>query len=490
MIPTLDVLPSASGQDGKAAHLSSTQENSGVGEKSKPFGEVLDSQEKSSANTANQEAAKDSQEDSGKSLQKGGKELPEGESTAADGNKGSTDSDSVKNADSSTSQSEQVAKAPEGSQSNGIEKAGQQTVQGFQQELEISKIVVSDQSATKLLPDQNDSVSGKTVAANAIENRPLVSTEGNQKILPGTIASLALAKDSSAKTGVDTPVVPTDTELTGKAGDLKAATQTVLSGVTPEGITRTPTANQNFAANVRSSASINTTLDGQLLQSGKLGGDDFPGLQQGLDVKGVPLPDSLEQLLANVEGAKVKSPGALSSTAQQPSAAISGITGGVASSTDVDNLTGVRSASGSFSMSSAVGDPGWDGEFVGRINMLVKGGVQEARIQLSPPDMGRLDIKISTEGDATKVVFAVENIAAKDAIEQAMPRLKDLLEQGGLQLSHSEVADHSQSQKGGSDSPDELVGREADQGADDESEVNHSWQLGLSSSNSTVDYYI
>ena len=91
------------------------------------------------------------------------------------------------------------------------------------------------------------------------------------------------------------------------------------------------------------------------------------------------------------------------------------------------------------------GDRVWDGEFAGRLIMMVKNGVQQASLQLNPAELDRLEIQIATEGDQTRVNFLVQNAAARDAIEQAMPRLRDMLEQSGLQLAHSDVADQSQS---------------------------------------------
>ena len=71
-----------------------------------------------------------------------------------------------------------------------------------------------------------------------------------------------------------------------------------------------------------------------------------------------------------------------------------------------------------------------------------------------------------------------------------MPRLREMLEQGGLQLSHSEVADHSQSQKGKEQVDEDMLNAGMSTEADEEGEDADTWQLGISASNSTVDYYI
>ena len=152
-------------------------------------------------------------------------------------------------------------------------------------------------------------------------------------------------------------------------------------------------------------------------------------------------------------------------------------------------LSGLK-ALPAMSITTPLGASGWDSEFAGRMSVMIKSGVQEASLQLSPPELGRLEIKISTDGDLTKVMFAVENASAREAIEQAMPRLREMLEQGGLQLAQSEVFDHSQSQQG-KDKITQLAGASAStSGEDVDTEDEHLMEFGISTSSSTVDYYI
>lgn len=93
------------------------------------------------------------------------------------------------------------------------------------------------------------------------------------------------------------------------------------------------------------------------------------------------------------------------------------------------------------------GEPQWGPELANRVSIMMKNGSQEASLQLNPPELGRLDIRIATEGDQARVQFAVHNPDARDVLEQNMPRLRELLEQGGMQLARGDVADHSQNQQ-------------------------------------------
>lgn len=86
-----------------------------------------------------------------------------------------------------------------------------------------------------------------------------------------------------------------------------------------------------------------------------------------------------------------------------------------------------------------------DGEFAdevaGRMQMLMRDGIKEARLQLNPAELGRLFVTISTDGDQARVAFLAESAGAREMIEQSLPKLREMLEQQGLQLAHSDVGE-------------------------------------------------
>jgi hypothetical protein len=224
-------------------------------------------------------------------------------------------------------------------------------------------------------------------------------------------------------------------------------------------------------------------------------GDVFAG-PPGLDQKSIladaefsvvtPSPDSAVEGADALKGidllALKASPGNAVSMAQ--TAAV----GQPASTESVNTATGAFKSAVTAPMSAPVGGPEWNGEFASRIGLMAKNGIPEASLQLSPAELGRLDIKISTDGDQAKVVFTVQNLAAREAIEQAMPRLREMLEQSGLQLAHSEVADHSQSREQGEDMINTFSG-----GTAAESEELSQEMLSMplpTASDAMVDYYV
>ncbi|MEO1079355.1 MAG: flagellar hook-length control protein FliK [Pseudomonadota bacterium] len=143
-----------------------------------------------------------------------------------------------------------------------------------------------------------------------------------------------------------------------------------------------------------------------------------------------------------------------------------------------------------FSLSRAPEEPEFAGELTTRMKVLVRDGVREARINLHPAELGRLQVTVSTEGDQARISFMAETSAARDAIEQSLPRLRDMLEQNGLQLAQSDVGQQSLAQ-GRRDDSDE-AGPVAAAGA---GESDHEAQEGLDTpasvnGTSRIDTYI
>lgn len=81
-----------------------------------------------------------------------------------------------------------------------------------------------------------------------------------------------------------------------------------------------------------------------------------------------------------------------------------------------------------------------------RVMVQIQHKLQTAEVQLHPEDMGSMQIKLNLQQDQLSVQFVVQQGAAKEALEQQMPRLRELLEQQGIALTEGQV---EQRQSGG-----------------------------------------
>ncbi len=85
-----------------------------------------------------------------------------------------------------------------------------------------------------------------------------------------------------------------------------------------------------------------------------------------------------------------------------------------------------------------------------KIRWMVNSKNSSAEIRLDPPDLGGVNIKIHMSGDSAQVSFNVQNSAAKDVLDQAIPRLRDMLNEQGIELGQSNVQQESSGDNQGS----------------------------------------
>ncbi|GHB62379.1 hypothetical protein GCM10008107_09320 [Psychrosphaera saromensis] len=74
-----------------------------------------------------------------------------------------------------------------------------------------------------------------------------------------------------------------------------------------------------------------------------------------------------------------------------------------------------------------------------QIGMMLSKNMKSIDIRLDPPDLGTMQIKLTMNNDQASVSFVVSNQQAKDALDASLPRLRDMLEQQGMELADSDV---------------------------------------------------
>lgn len=93
-----------------------------------------------------------------------------------------------------------------------------------------------------------------------------------------------------------------------------------------------------------------------------------------------------------------------------------------------------------------VGEKGWD-QLVGeRITWMLGSRVQQAEVRLSPPHLGPLEMRVSVHNDQASVSFAAPHALTREAIEAAIPRLREMMAEGNLNLVNVNVADRGSGQ--------------------------------------------
>jgi len=90
-----------------------------------------------------------------------------------------------------------------------------------------------------------------------------------------------------------------------------------------------------------------------------------------------------------------------------------------------------------------------------KIRWMVNARNTMAEIRLDPPELGSMQVRVNVAGDAASVSFVVQSQQAKEALADAMPKLRDMLSQQGIELGDAQVRKDNSS---GQDNGQQLAG--------------------------------
>ena len=90
------------------------------------------------------------------------------------------------------------------------------------------------------------------------------------------------------------------------------------------------------------------------------------------------------------------------------------------------------------------GSHGWNEGFSSRVVWMTRNNVQSAEIHLNPPDLGPIEVKLVVTGEQNRLPsaslqFSAAHAATREAIESALPRLREMLLDNGIALGNTTV---------------------------------------------------
>ena len=80
-----------------------------------------------------------------------------------------------------------------------------------------------------------------------------------------------------------------------------------------------------------------------------------------------------------------------------------------------------------------------------RVSVMFNSRTQAAEMRLDPPDLGRLSIRLNMNQEQASVSFQVTTPQAREALEQNLPRLRELLAEQGIALADANISEEKQS---------------------------------------------
>lgn len=97
----------------------------------------------------------------------------------------------------------------------------------------------------------------------------------------------------------------------------------------------------------------------------------------------------------------------------------------------------------SFAIPVPLGQTGWAEAFSQRVSWVATQDQQSAHLELNPPNLGPVEVRITLNQDQASAVFVSPHSAVREAIEAALPKLREMLAENGLSMGNVNVSSQS-----------------------------------------------
>ena len=104
-------------------------------------------------------------------------------------------------------------------------------------------------------------------------------------------------------------------------------------------------------------------------------------------------------------------------------------------------------------LQSPVGSPAWTDELGGQLTWMTQRGLESGSLRVSPEHLGPVEVKISVQNGDASVWFGASHPDTRAALEQALPRLREMFANQGLALTDSGVSRESPRQNRSAPAP-------------------------------------
>ncbi|MGE5027685.1 MAG: flagellar hook-length control protein FliK, partial [Betaproteobacteria bacterium] len=90
-----------------------------------------------------------------------------------------------------------------------------------------------------------------------------------------------------------------------------------------------------------------------------------------------------------------------------------------------------------------VGSVEWGGAVGEKVIWMANQNHQVAELHLNPPNLGPLEVRLTISNDQASAMFVSPHSTVRDAIETALPRLREMLADNGITLGNASVGAES-----------------------------------------------
>ena len=96
-----------------------------------------------------------------------------------------------------------------------------------------------------------------------------------------------------------------------------------------------------------------------------------------------------------------------------------------------------------LTLSAPLGSNAWPQEFSQKVSWISTQQMQSAELHLNPPDLGPIHIVLTVSDNQATALFSSPHSAVREAMENALPKLREIMADNGIMLGNATVSDQS-----------------------------------------------
>lgn len=127
----------------------------------------------------------------------------------------------------------------------------------------------------------------------------------------------------------------------------------------------------------------------------------------------------------------------------QPAQSSAAVPQAVTTALPQEVLAGARPLLPATTLETPFRQPGWDQALSERVLWVANQRFQGAEIKLNPPQLGPIEVRVQLQHEQAQISFTAQNASVREALEAALPRLREMFAANGFNLLDVNVSQHS-----------------------------------------------
>jgi hypothetical protein len=125
-----------------------------------------------------------------------------------------------------------------------------------------------------------------------------------------------------------------------------------------------------------------------------------------------------------------------------------------------------------------------------KVLVMINQKIQQVEIKLDPPEMGNIHVRVNLQNEQAAVQFVVQNQQAKEALEQNMGKLRDMLAESGVDVGEASIEQRQAKEQNGNGFDQQTNNDQNTESTEDNFNENDNSMVNVVKASSTgIDYY-